>query len=285
MKIKHNKLRNVGLLFELLVRQITTDTLNNKDSKAINILKKYFNNTEIYKEYRLYETLVKNKNISEQKANILISSVLEARKKLNKSALKKQKYDLISEIKSNYNMDDFFKSKVENYKNLASIYMIFEMHDSNTIDAEKYSEYKLTILESMSKKPKEEEQDSLMEEYKKYDRGTKALIYKLAVKKFNEKYEDLDINQKMLIKEYINNISTNNNLKSYINEKSLEIKSYIKKYVRKSKDETRNVKLNEITNYLQEIPENRQVTEKDVHKLLYYYELMKEIKKSNEEKS
>jgi len=278
MKVKHNKLRNIGLLFELLVHQITTDTLNNKDSKAVDILKKYFNNTEIYKEYKLYETLVRNTNISEQKANLLISSVLEARKKLNKGALKKQKYDLISEIKSNYNIEDFFKSKVENYKNLASIYIIFEMHDSSSIDAEKYSEYKLTILENMVKKEDKGVEDTIMEQYKNYDRGTKALIYKLAVKKFNEKYEDLNLDQKMLLKEYINNISTNNNLKKYINEQYTLVKREIKKYTRKSSDETRNVKMNEITNLIQPIPDNKQVTEKDVHNLLYYYELIKEIK-------
>jgi hypothetical protein len=278
MKVKHNKLRNIGLLFELLVHQITTDTLNNKDSKAVDILKKYFNNTEIYKEHKLYETLVRNTNISEQKANLLISSVLEARKKLNKGALKKQKYDLISEIKSNYNIEDFFKSKVENYKNLASIYIIFEMHDSSSIDAEKYSEYKLTILENMVKKEDKGVEDTIMEQYKNYDRGTKALIYKLAVKKFNEKYEDLNLDQKMLLKEYINNISTNNNLKKYINEQYTLVKREIKKYTRKSSDETRNVKMNEITNLIQPIPDNKQVTEKDVHNLLYYYELIKEIK-------
>ena len=63
MKLKHNKLRNTGLLFELLVRQITTDTLNNKESKAVDILKKNFNNTLIAKEYRIYKALLSSKNL------------------------------------------------------------------------------------------------------------------------------------------------------------------------------------------------------------------------------
>ena len=68
MKIKHSKYKNAGLLFELLVRQITADTLSGKSSPSLDILKKSFANTELGKEYKLYETLFKNKNISEGRA-------------------------------------------------------------------------------------------------------------------------------------------------------------------------------------------------------------------------
>ena len=53
MKIKHSKYKNTGLLFELLVRQITADTLNGGSSPSLNILKKSFANTELGKEYKL----------------------------------------------------------------------------------------------------------------------------------------------------------------------------------------------------------------------------------------
>ena len=95
-KLRHSKLRNTGLLFEMLVRQLATDTLNNKDSIATTILKKYFNKTELSKEFKIYQTLYNTKNLTEVKSNMLINSCLDAYNKLNKIKLKKEKYDLVS---------------------------------------------------------------------------------------------------------------------------------------------------------------------------------------------
>ena len=91
MLIKHSKFKNTGILFELLVRQITTDTLSNKNSEALGILKKYFSKTELGREYKLYESLIKRTNLTEGKANLVIDTVLESAKQLNRSALKRQK--------------------------------------------------------------------------------------------------------------------------------------------------------------------------------------------------
>lgn len=208
MKLKHNKLRNTGLLFELLVRQITTDTLNNKESKAVDILKKNFNNTLIAKEYRIYKALLGSKNLSESKANIVIDTALQAHKKINKKVLSKQKYDLVSQIKENYNLDDFFKTKVENYKTIASVYMLFEIQQSEKIDPEAEIKYKFSIMEDICGGSKNKEMDPVLTEFASYDKGTKALVYKLVIQKFNDKYANLNESQKKLLKKiykrYIN---------------------------------------------------------------------------------
>lgn len=284
MKVKHNKLRNSGLLFELLVRQVTTDTLNNKDSRAVEILKKYFNNTEIAKEYKIYDTLTNAKNLSEQKAEILISAAVSSYKKLNKNSLKKQKYDLISEVKQYYDLDEFFSSKVNNYKSLASIYLLFEMEGSEYIDTEKYAECKYTILESIVHKPAAEDKDQMLEDFISMDKGTRSLVYKLVLEKFNEKYSDLDLNQKALLKEYINNISTTDQLKDYVNEQFIKVKKELDKLQKDVNSPVREVKINEIINMIVPISKNKKVTDSDIHNLLYYYELIKEIKALNEKK-
>ena len=278
MKLKHNKLRNTGILFELLVRQITTDTLSNKESKAVDILKKHYNNTLIAKEFKIYKTLANAKNLSESKGNILISAAVEAYNKINKYTLKKQKYELISDIKENYNIDEFFKTKVENYKTLASIYMIFEMVESDIIDPASDAKYRYSIMEDICSTKSEEEKDSLIEEYNSYDKGTKALIYKLLVQKFNEKYLDLDSSQKRLLKEYISNISTTDKLKDYMNEEFVKVRVKLQKYSKSLTDQVRKVKIDEVMNFIEEIPSNRQICEKDIHNLLYYYELIKEFR-------
>jgi hypothetical protein len=278
MNLKHNKIRNTGILFELLVRQITTDTLNNKESKAVDILKKHYNGTQVAKEFKIYKTLANAKNLSEAKANVIINAAVDAYRKLNRTELKTQKYALISDIKENYNINEFFKAKVENYKTLASIYMLFEMDRSNKVDPETEVKYRFAIMEDICASYAKEEKDTIIEEYNSYDKGTKALVYKLLIQKFNEKYSDLDDNQKNLLKEYISNISTTEKLKDYMNGEFVKVRTKLGKYAKSMTDEVRKVKLAEVMNFIEEIPSNRQICEKDIHNLLYYYELIKEFK-------
>jgi len=280
MKLKHNKLRNPSILFELLVRQITTDTLNNRESKAVDILKKHYNNTQISKEYKIYNTLSQHRNLSEAKANVLLNIAVEAHKKLNKNSLKNQKYDLISDIKENYNIDEFFKAKVDNYKTLASIYMLFEMYGSNEINPEEEAKHRFTIMESIADSPKSEKLDPVLETYNAMDKGTKSMVYKILVQKYNDKYSSFDDNQKTLLKEYITNISTSDTLREHINSELVKVRSALKKHTDNLKDEVRKVKMNEVFNFMEEIPSNKQVCEKDIHNLLYYYELLKEFGKN-----
>lgn len=277
MKIKHNKIRNIGLIYEMLVRQITTDTLNNKDSEAVSILRKYFNNTEISKEYRIYSIVSSAKHLSESKANILLETALSAYKKINKVKTKKEKYDLISEIKKTYDIDEFFKPKLENYKILASLFMLLENESSKECEPESVAKYKFSILESISKPKEETEKDEILEQFNNMDKGARVLVYKLMVNNFNDKYSGLDTRQKSLLREYINNISTPDKFKSYINEEINAVKNTLKGYLKKVKDPVRKVKLEEIYNILSPIPESKKITENDVHNLLSHYELLKEI--------
>ena len=126
MKIKHSKYKNTGILFELLVRQITADTLKGGNSPAIDILKEYFVNTSLGKEYKLYESILKSKVITEGRATLIIDTLLEASTKFNRKSLKKQKYNLINEIKKHYNLESFFGSKISDYKELAALYTLIE---------------------------------------------------------------------------------------------------------------------------------------------------------------
>ena len=98
---KHSKIRNTGILFELLTRQITVDVLNNnKNAEAAKILKSFFNkNTQLGKEYELYKVLTTENYKSETKAQHLIDAVIKTHQKLNSTSLKREKYNLIKEIK------------------------------------------------------------------------------------------------------------------------------------------------------------------------------------------
>jgi len=125
-KIKHSKFKNTGFIFELLVRQITSEIMSSNKSVAEKILKEHFNGKkELSKELKLYQYLINERYNSESKAEQFINTILEARKRLDEKKLTREKYNLIKEIKETYNLDEFIKSSISNYKTLASIYKIF----------------------------------------------------------------------------------------------------------------------------------------------------------------
>ena len=151
MKIKHSKYKNTGLLFELLVRQITADTLNGGESPSLNILKKSFANTELGKEYKLYESVFNSKNVNDAKANAILTTIIEATRKLNRSALKREKYNLIKEIQQHYNVNEFFKHQVPNYKGYAAFYKLIEIYNSDKLsETNQIIDNKVTILECLT---------------------------------------------------------------------------------------------------------------------------------------
>jgi hypothetical protein len=282
MNIKHSKYKNTGLLFELLVRQITADTLSGKDSKAAGILKKYFVKTELGREYKLYETLSKHKNITEGKAEIIINTVVESSKDLNRGALKRQKYNLISEIQKHYNLEEFFKTKLPNYKVFASLYTLLEIYNSeNLSNPDQIIDNKMSLLEHLTSKniTKSKVEDDLLEEFKSYDKDLRILTYKVMLEKFNGKYEALNDNQKVVLKEFINSVDSTPKLRDFYNGKVGEIKEEINKLSKKVTDKAVQIKLNEVANLLSPLSKTANVGNNDLVNLLQYFELLEELTK------
>jgi hypothetical protein len=276
---KHSKIRNTGILFELLTRQITVDVLNNNQkAAAAKILKEFFNKkTQLGKEYELYRVLTTENYTSEIKANHLVDAVVKARQKLNSSQLKREKYNLIKEIKKNYNVSDFFMSRIPNYKVNASIYKIFDVdYDSNPA-AETESRY--TIVEHVTRKQitNKKKDKELVEGYKKQEKDLRLLAYGILVEKFNKKYSSLSQSQKKLLKEYINNISNTNSLKDFIETETLRVKSKLQSFLPKVDDKVTKIKLNEAINQADTLMKGRIVEDKQVVTLMRYYQLVKEL--------
>lgn len=284
MNIKHSKYKNTGLLFELLVRQITADTLSGKDSKATGILKKYFVKTELGREYKLYETLSKYKNITEGKAEAIVNTLIESSKDLNRGTLKRQKYNLINEIQKYYNLEAFFKTKLPNYKAYASLYTLIEIYNSENLSTpDQIISNKLTLLEHLSSKAVEKQkvEDNLIEEFKSYDKDLRILTYKVMLEKFNGKYADLNDNQKLVLKEFINSVDSTPRLKEFYNAKVVEIKEELIEVSKKVTDKAIQIKLNEVTNLLTPLSKTAGVGNDDLVNLLQYYELLEELVKTN----
>ena len=276
MKIKHSKYKNTGILFELLTRQITSDTISGGDNKALTILKKYFNSkSELLKEYKIYNALSTKKYKDENKATILVDTLVEAHSKLNKSRLRREKYNLIKELKSTYDFNNFFKAKITNYKVMASIFNITENKDASPLSI---VDTKVKLVEHITKTNESIKKSVVIENYNKQDKNTRLLTQKILLEKFNEKYKGLGENQKTLLQEYVNAVSNSPALKTYINSEIKKVKTQLTKYSSKVTDDAIKIKLNETKNLIKPLCKKSSVHDDNVSNLLNYYELVNELK-------
>lgn len=280
-RIRHSKYKNTGILFELLVRQIASDTVSNKDSAAINLVKKYFNKTELANEYKIYQVLTSSNTLSEAKAETFINATLGASSRLNKSILRKEKYNLIKEIRESYNIEEFFKSKINNYAEYAAIYNLIEAHNSiEFIEPNQIIDNKVTLLEHITRKEinKDGVKDRILEEYASMDKGTRLIAYRVLLERFNKKYSTLDTRQRNVLKEYINNISNTTVLKEFVNNQYNLLRNELAELSNNVTDKTIQIKLTEVINLLQPLGKTQNVKDENLISLLQYYQLANELK-------
>tara|TARA_B100001939_G_scaffold277523_1_gene245873 strand:+ start:720 stop:1583 length:864 start_codon:yes stop_codon:yes gene_type:complete len=283
MKIKHSKYKNTGILFELLVRQITADTLKGDNSPAIDILKKYFVKTGLGREYKLYESILKSKVVNESRATLFINTTLDNSKKFNRGSLRKQKYNLINEIKNHYDLDTFFSAKIKNYKELAALYTLIEgINAVDNTDTHQLVNNKITLLEFLTKQEVSNEQkDIVLEEFSTYDKDTRILTQKIMLERFNDKYDTLTSEQKQVLKEFIESVESTPGLRNFYNSKINELKNTLAENSKNIKDKVTKIKINEISKFLVELDKTDKVGDDNLVDLLQYYELVKEIKSAN----
>jgi len=283
MRIKHSKYRNTGLIYELLVKQIAADVLENKESKAIKILKKYYSGTStLAKEYKLYEFVVKNNSVSQARAETIISTITEVSRKFNQKTLKNQKYELISEIKENYNIEEFFSVEVRDYKALASLYCLLEaQNNADLVDPNFLVNNKTTLLEHLTSKKQNEKdvKDSLIEQYSKYDKDLKLLTFKILLEKFNDKYKDLLPEQKNILKEFITSVNSSKKLYSLVNKELKKISEEVEKLSKKVTDDIVKIKLDEVAKSIKPLAKTDKVTDSHLVNLMQYYDLVNELNK------
>ena len=284
MKIKHSKFRNTGLIYELLMKQIAADTLENRPSPAINILKKFYSGKSfLAKENKLYEYISRNKGTSRHKAEIVLSTITEISRKLDQASLKNQKYALIAEIKKSYNVNHFFSAKVRDYKPFAALYCLLEaQNNSNLVDPQIFIDNKTTILEHLTDKEQDKNKvrQSLIEEYSTYEKDLKLLTYKILLEKFNSKYTNLLPEQKNILKEFITSVDSTSRLREFVNNELKKVSFKLNELVSTISDDIVKIKLQEVISNIGLLSNKEKVNDDTLALLMQYYELIKEIKQA-----
>lgn len=283
MKIKHSKFKNTGLIYELLVKQIAADTLSKNESAAVSILKKYFaGNSILGKELKLYEYILKNNNLSEVKAETVISTITEISRKFNQKSLKEAKYKLISELKEHYDIEEFFGIQVRDYKPLAALYCLLEAQNNDKlVNPDFLVNNKLTVLEHLTSTTVDATavKETLIEEYSKYDKDLRLLTYKILLEKFNSNYKSLLPEQKNILKEFITSVNSKTRLRNLVNDEVAKIKEEVEKLSSKVEDEVVKIKLQEVLKGINTLKKTDKINDNHLINLMQYYDLVNELRK------
>jgi len=286
--VKHNKIKNTGILYELLSRQITVDVINDtKSPKSVKLFKEFFNkNTELGKEYELYSILLNKKYKNLTHASSLLEAVVKSRRKLSNRRLANEKYNLIKTIKENYDIKEFFNTRIPNFKVMASVYRVFQSEvGKEDFGPVQKTDSSITITEHITQTKLNRVKKKNLNEFTEQSKDLRLLSYQLLVDKFNSKYKSLNENQKNLLKQYISNVSNTNSLKEFIDSEVVKIKRALKSLLPRVNDKITKIKLSEAIEYTDTATKGKIVKDKHVVALMRYYELIKEIKYVQSRKS
>ena len=278
--IKHSKVKNTGIIFELLIRQVTNDVLTKGNSPAVKIMKKHFTNSELAKEQRLYNLVNNSEKLTDSKAETIIQTLAESAIKINTKKINEEKYNLVKDIKRHYDLDNFFRNKISNYKTSAAIYTLLEHYRSKIYtDPKQVIDNKITLLEHLTKKEIINEENENIKLFLNESADIRILTYRLLIEKFNERYNNFTSQQKLILKEYINNINDSVKLKNIINNHFNYLKLNLASYTERISDLATQIKLNESIKLIKPVLKNENPKEEHLINLLQYYELLSEIKK------
>ena len=274
---KPNKLKNTGILFELLTRQVTNEVLTGKKQKARQLIETYFTNTELGKEYLLYNTLEKKKNLTESGAVQLFDTIEKLYEKLDHKKLESQKYSLIREIKQTYPNAEFFNSRIPQYRLFGSIQQWLTASKSTQfVHPDAIQKPRQTIFEHLTL-PTESEVDTL-NEYRNLTREDKYMVYKLMLENFNDTYSTkVSETQRGILSEYLLAMSNNEKLTRFVEQKQVVAKTLLTESKQKLGTGELATKLEQVIESIQPFKKGYVVRDSDVVTLLQHFELADEL--------
>lgn len=199
---KHNKKRNVGIIYELLLRYISNCLIENRKDdaqKALNIIEKRFKiGTELYKEFRIFNALSKSTVSGTHVASSILQEAKQACRNTNSDSLKKEKSALIKDINYKLNDENFYYRSIPEYTTYATIQTLFnEWRKGDNSNFNKMIDYEKKIVDWLVS-----EKSEVVSENKDISEHD-ALIFKIMSEKINEKYKhEFNDEQRKIIQAY-----------------------------------------------------------------------------------
>lgn len=284
-KIYHNKKQNTGLLFELLARQVVSNTVSKDDikaKKALYLIKKYFKKgTELYEELQIINALIYNEVSNTRIASKLISEALRAAAELDKNKLNDEKFHLISEINNNFDKKVFFESHVPSYKVYGAVYTLIDSIRNNIkYDITQKVKLEETLMEHLldNEEIKRINESRQPTEYDNIDNFT----FKVIIKRFNEKYDKvLTETQKNILREYLR-CTSERKFDNFIEKTKNQIEKSLYENMKTVKDKGILAKIYQAMLSFGKINES-ETKESKTEMLMSYAQLVDELKKMKDE--
>lgn len=283
MARSHNKKRNVGVIYELLLRRVSECLVNEntKDAQAtLDILSRRFKKgTELYKEFRLFRALAKSEVSDPDIAHAILSEAKDAARATNIKALEKEKSNLIREMNYSLNDSNLYRRYVPDYKSLATIQtLLSDWRDRDSADIERIALYESKVVKYLlQEKPK----ISLESEV---DHDANGLVVKIMTEKINKKYgKDFDRDQKKILNLYAfttsGKVESKNNLDKYLAEVAEKTISRISLLEKETDNKIIKEKISKVRDQI--VQENsRNIDDQKIIRFLTLIDLCKEIKES-----
>lgn len=195
----HNKKRNLGLLYEFLVRYASRELIEGREERSatvLMVLKKHFApGAPLHKEFRLFNSLMKVEISSPAVASSILEASRSAVRDYDVAEVEKAKTRLINEVNRALDDDAIWTMFVPHYKVYATIGTLINewRSPSGKADIEKLAQYEEKLVDWLMQK---KEQNNSFNELKESDKSPApldALTMKIALKKFNEKYSDSNL--------------------------------------------------------------------------------------------
>ena len=231
---KHNKKRNVGIVYEMLMNYITESVIDNRHNdakKAIKIVERRYNkNTELYKEFRLLSALANSTVSGTHIAAGILAESKNAARNFDQNKLMKEKSLLIKDINYQLEKNKFYNSRIHNYKIYATIQtLINEWSDGDRSNLSKVINYEKLIVEHLleSKNTKKVE----------FDERSDALVLKIMTENINKKYVNtLTKEQKDILKNYALYCNDAESLKTYLANVKQKTLNEVDEFSKKTKN-------------------------------------------------
>lgn len=279
MSVSHNKKRNSCLVYEFLVRYISSNLVEGNEKKsdaALKILKRHYApGTELYKEFRLINALINTTVSSESVASSILSEAKSAARSHEPRRLDEEKTEVIHAINRMLSDPDFYDRPVGNYKLLASAQVLVnEWRAGTSADLARVAQYEDAIIRNLTTEKTTQGPGQINEE----SLGTNRLLFKTMLRKINEKYSgSLTQEQRSLLKAYAFSAANDDDT---INKKMNEIKgslpSLIDRYLLVNKsDEYLGKKLREVKEEV--LGQDVSATDENLTKFMLYAKLKTEL--------
>jgi hypothetical protein len=281
MNIKHNKKRNIGVVYELLIQHITSCIVegDNKSAKiATRLIEKHFSKEkELYKEFRLFNALVNSTVSDTHIVASILSEAKRAARKIDYKKLEKEKSNLLRDINYKINKKDFFYQTVSNYRQLGSIQIALNEWRKDSPDLGRLIEFEKKIGENLLL----EKTNKDIAEVKNNLDASKSdkLILKLMTEKINKKYSNLSSSEREIISNYVFYSSKEGDyLKSYLSEKRKDALNLLENFEDKETNQILVEKVGKVRDTIQNISE-QEVNDETVIKFLTITKLINELTK------